>query len=377
MASIGGWLRRFVVRLYNPPWYQPVCFVVESLHLTRAYYVAAELGIADLLQERPRDIEELARITSTVPAALHRMLRTLASFGVFAENRRGEFRMTRRARVLLSEGRASLRSWLILMGRTEIWQGLAQTLESVKTGIPGFELAHGIGFYEYLSQHPELRATFTSAMNGWTEWQSRELVGACNLGRFRTVMDVGGGMGSLLEQILTMHPNLRGIHFDRPEAVRLAKPRFEAAGLLDRCELVGGSFLEPLPAGADACILKHVLRDWDDEGARKIIQNCRQALEPNGTLLIIEAVVDPRNGTDRIVKLVDLDMSSLSPGGFRTRAQLQALIESSGFRFVKIHPTGVPDSQILEARKISMDVPKAHFRVLPASVGDKSVVPAA
>src|SRR5437868_2833799 len=180
MASIGGWLRRFFVRLYNPPWYQPVCFLVESLHLTRAYYVAAELGIADLLQERPRHINELARLTSTVPAALHRMLRTLASFGVFAENRRGEFRMTRRARVLLSEGRGSSRSWLILMGRTEIWQGLAQTLESVKTGVPGFELAHGVGFYEHLAANHELRATFTSAMHKWTEWQCRELVKTCN-----------------------------------------------------------------------------------------------------------------------------------------------------------------------------------------------------
>jgi SAM-dependent methyltransferase len=375
MASIGGWLRRFFVRLYNPPWFQPVCFVVESVHLTRAYYVAAELGIADLLQERPRDIAELAQITSTVPAALHRMLRTLASFGVFAENRRGEFRMTRRARVLLSEGRGSLRSWLILMGRSETWQGLARTLESVQTGIPGFELAHGIGFYDYLSKHPELRATFTNAMNGWTEWQCRELAEAYDFGRFGTVMDVGGGMGSLLERVLTTHPNLRGILFDQPETVQLARPRFEAAGLLNRCELVGGSFLTSIPAGADACILKHVVRDWDDEGARKILHHCHQALGPDGTLLIIEAVVDPRNGTDRIVKLVDLEMSSLSRGGFRTRAQLQALIEASGFRLVKIHPTGVPDSQILEMQKMPVEVPKAHFRV-PAAVDDKLASPA-
>src|SRR5262249_24016609 len=160
--------------LYNPPWHQPVCFLVESLHLMRSYYVAAELSIADLLAERPRNIAELAQATATDPVALHRMLRALASFGVFAENRSGQFRMTRRARILLSDGRASMRSWLVLTGRSELWQGFARTLDAVKTGTPAFELAHGVGFSDYLSANPELRATFFSAMNYWTEWQCRE-----------------------------------------------------------------------------------------------------------------------------------------------------------------------------------------------------------
>jgi hypothetical protein len=315
--------------------------------------VAAELGIADLLQEQQRNVAELARLTSTDATALHRMLRTLASFGVFAENRRGQYRMTRRARVLLSEGRASMRPWLILMGRSEIWQGLAQTLESVKTGVPAFELAHGVGFYEYLSTNPELHAHFRNALNGWTQWQCRELVGEYNFGRFRKVIDVGGGVGSLLEQMLSTYPKLCGVLFDQHETVQLAEPRFAAAGLLTRCEFMGGCFLDSIPARADACVLKHVLRDWSDDNARKILQNCHQALEPEGTLLIIEAVLDPRNGTDRIVKLVDLEMSALSAGGFRTQRQFQALIEASGFRLIRIHPTSVPDSQILEVRRVT------------------------
>lgn len=174
-------------------------------------------------------------------------------------------------------------------------------------------------------------------------------------------------MGSLLEKILITHPKVRGIHFDQMDAVQLARPRFESAGLLDRCDFVDGSFLESIPRGADACILKHVLRDWDDERAHKILRNCHHALEPGGTLLIVEAVLNPRNGTDRIVKLVDLEMSSLSSGGFRTAGQLRSLIEATGFRWIRVHPTAVPDCQILEVRKVAVPVPTAHFHLQPSA----------
>ncbi len=353
MSSFSSSLVRLLFGFWNPPRYQPVSFLMESVHLTRAYCVAAELGIADLLDERPRSIEELAEATLTDRASLFRVLRTLAAFRVFAEDRQGRFRMTRRARVLLTGGSASLRSWLILMGRSEIWQGYAHTLEAVKTGVPAFELAHGKGFYEYLAGDEQLGTTFASALDGWTAWQCREIVKAFDFGRFHVVIDVGGGMGSLLRRILTAHPHVRGILFDQSATVDKARPRFEAAGLAARCDFVGGSFLKQVPPGADLCIVKHVLRDWNDEAAGAILRNCNRAIEPGGTLLVIGAVLDPRNGADRIVKLVDLELASLLGGGLRTRAQLQALLDANGFRLFKIHGTTVPDSQIMEAVKVS------------------------
>ncbi len=361
-------MRRALIRLWNPPWFQPECFLVESLHLIRAYYVAAELGIADLLEEQPRDISQLAQATGAHERSLFRMLRTLAAFGVFSQDPGGKFRMTRRARVLLSEaapgdraapmlsaGPASLRSWFILMGRAELWNGFAHTLESVKTGISPFQLAHGTSFYEYMGAHPELNETFVRALSGWNEWVCGEIINAYNFGRFKTVMDVGGGAGSLLQRILTAHPQVRGILLDQPETVRMAKPRFQAAGLMERCQFVGGNFRESIPTGADACVIKHVLRDWDDDGACAILRNCHRAMEPSATLLLIEAVVDPRNGRDRMVKLVDLEMHGIPGGGLRTHAELTALLERSGFRLVRVHGTAIPDSLIVEAQPVSGD----------------------
>jgi SAM-dependent methyltransferase len=349
MASLLSSIERFFVKLWNPPMFQSVSFLVESLHLTRAYYVAAELGIADLVSERPRTIAELAELTDTDPDSLHRVLRTLAAFRVFREDSRGLFRMTRRARVLLREGSESRRAWLALIGSPELWQGFAKTLESVRTGIPGFELAHHAQFYDYLAAHPKLGETFSKALSSWTQWQCNELTRTYDFGRFRTVLDVGGGMGTLLAAILKAHPTSRGILVDQAATIETAKTRFEAETLAARCQFVGGSFFDPIPGQADVGILKHVLRDWDDHDAVAILRNCHHALAPNGTLLVIEAIVDPRNGADRINKLVDLELASVLRGGLRTRTQLDSLLERAGFRPLRTHATSVPDSQILES----------------------------
>ena len=223
---------------------------------------------------------ELAKITQTDERSLYRILRTLAAFGVFREDRRGHFHMTRRARELLSEGSASMRWWLVCVGRPEIWSGFGRSAESVRTGIPLFEIAHEQGFYDYLAAHAELRAMFAKAMSSWTEWQRRALVRSYDFGRFHTLLDVGGGTGSLLEQILASHPRLHGILVDQPATVEMAKTRFHEAGLSDRCDVVGGSFFHELPGGADICLLKHVVCDWSDKQAREILRNCHQAHSP-------------------------------------------------------------------------------------------------
>lgn len=349
LSSVFGGL----ARLWNPPRYQWPFFVVESLHLTRAYYVAAELGIADLLAERPRTLAELATSTETDARSLYVMLRALAAFRVFAEDRHGRFRMTRRARVLLSDHPASLRSWLVFMGRTELWQGFACTLKAVKTGTPAFEVAHGVTYYEYLNQHPEFASTFFHALSSWTEWHCRQILKAYDFGRFPLIADVGGGLGCLIQQIVTAYPQVRGILFDQPETVRMAQPRFEAAGVSRRCQFAGGSFLESVPSGADLYVIKYVLNDFDDEQAGLILGNCRQAMSPEATLLVADTVLNPRNGTDRVVKLLDVERTSLLRGGMRTREEFEALLSRSGFDLIAVHSTAVLDLQLLEAKPAS------------------------
>jgi hypothetical protein len=341
-----------LARLWNPPRYQWPYFVVESLHLTRAYCVVAELGIADLVSERARNVAELAQAAECDPRSLYPLLRALASFGVFSEDRHGNFHMTRRARVLLSEHPKSLRPWLIFMGRTELWQGFAHSLEAVKAGVPAFELAHDMSYYEYLAKHPEFASVFYQALSGWNEWQCREILKAYDFGRFQSVVDVGGGVGCLIQQILATHPHARGILFDQPETLRLAQPRFESAGHSDRCQFVGGSFFESVPSGAELYVLKSVLNDFSDEQAARILQSCHQAMSAEATLLVADSVVNPRNGVDRVVKLLDIERAALQRGRFRTREEFQTLLKQSGFELTGVHSTSVMDIQLLEAKKM-------------------------
>ncbi len=253
MASFGGTLRRWLIHWVNPPRYQSPFFVIESVHLFRAYYVAAELGIADLLVDQPKSIDALATATGSDARALFRMLRTLAGFGIFKQDRQGRFALTRRARQLRSDVPGSLRAWLIFMGRSELWQGFARTLDGVKSGRPPFELAHGAGFYEYLGAHPELAEVFARALENWSAWHASEIVKAYDFGKFEMIVDVGGGMGRLLERIVLTYPRVQGILFDQPDMIRFATPKFAAANLRRALPAGGGEFQRRHP-GRRRCL---------------------------------------------------------------------------------------------------------------------------
>ncbi len=357
-----AWARRtfwrWMTALVNRPFFDSPFYVVESLHIARAYGVVAELGIADLLHERPLSAAELATATDADPQALLRILRTLAAFGVFAQDRDGRFRLTRRAQALRSGVPGSLRSWLRLMGRKEMWQAYSCTLEGVRSGKPPFEIAHGMSFWSYVEGNPQFAQTFFAALADWTDGHVTEVVDAFDFGRFRSVIDVGGGMGALLEKILLRYPQVQGTLFDRADTVRNAAERFRELGLADRCQFVGGSFMESVPGGHDAYVLKQVIADWHDDGARDILSNVRRSMDAGATLLVIGAVVDPRNGRHRTVKLLDQENAALLPGRFRTREELDALLASSGFELVRVHPTSYADLHIAEGRPAAGAAPR-------------------
>jgi hypothetical protein len=354
-GAVGHFFERllawFSPRNWTDAWHQHPFRTLQSVYLARAFYVVAALDIPGLLKVRPRTCAELAQATGAHERSLCRVLRALTSFGIFAEDRGGVLRLTRRSRFLLSDTPNSLRDWILLVGSPIHTQALAPALEVVRSGNSGYTVAHGRTFWQYCEENPDFAATFGQAMSRWSDLHARVLIGAYDFGRFGTVLDVGGGEGRLLIEILTRHPGERGVLYERSETMPRAKARIAAAGLADRCELVAGNFLESVPSGAGAYILKHVLRDWDDADACKILSNCRQALGPEARLIVIDAMLDPRASRDRTCKLLDLEEMFLM-GMLRTRDELLALLTASGLRVVGSRQTSLPDVAIIEAEAV-------------------------
>lgn len=345
------WLHRLRTFVWPGPWYPNTFWILHSIWLARAVYVAAALGIADLLEQHPRTADQLADETDSDPRSLLRVLRALAAFDVFRQDREGRFHLRARGRELLAEARHSMKFWAIKAG-DEGWRASAETLESVRQGVSGFRLAHGMSSWEYYAENDHARANFILAMSGFTEWQSREIVAVGDFSRFTKIVDVGGGRGALIAEILAANPHVRGVVFDLPEMVSEAARLLDQRGVSERAETVGGSFLEAVPRGADLYISKHSLRDWDDEHAVQILRNIHAAMSPEARLMVIDAVIDERNGADRLVKLLDLELMVCEGGGMRTLADFQRLFDKAGFRLHSIRRTCIEDVVLLEAGKV-------------------------
>lgn len=304
--------------------------------LAQAVSVAARMGIADLLGDGPRPVGDLAAATGAHAPSLRRLLRALASVGVFAETEDGAFGLTPAAAFLRSDDPDSMRSLAIMYGG-EQYRAWADLFESVHTGEPVFERVFGAAYFPYLAAHPEADRTFNEAMTGWSAQVDRAVLAAYDFSPFGTVVDVGGGHGRMLAAILAANPEARGVLFDRPHVVASAGPLLEAAGVAARCELVGGDFFHEAPPG-DAYVLAQILHDWDDERSAEILANCRRAIAPNGRLLLVELVIAPGNASD-IGKLLDLHMMTLLGGRERTAEEYGALLAAAGFEVTGVIPT--------------------------------------
>ncbi len=304
---------------------------------TQAIYVAVKLGVADLLRDGPRSAAELAAATGTEPRALYRLLRALSSLGIFAEQDGQRFALTPMAECLRTDAAESVRSLAIVRGEWQ-YEAWGRLLGSVQTGRPAFEQLHRMPLFEYLSRHPEKGRLFDEAMTGVHGLETAAMLEAYDFSGFATLADVGGGNGSVLTALLHHYPSLKGILFDLPAVVDRARASLAAAGLADRCRLVGGSFFESVPAGADAYLLRHVIHDWDDARAVTILQNCRQALGGRGKLLVVEGIVPPGNEPS-VSKFFDLAMMVLPGGMERTQEEFRRLFAAAGFRLGRIVPT--------------------------------------
>jgi hypothetical protein len=303
---------------------------------SKAVGMAATLGIADLLSEGPVPVADLARATETHEPSLYRLLRALASLGIFAETEHG-FELTPIAGHLRSDSPASVRGLAQLHGAQWHWRAWENALYSVKTGEPAFDRVHGQDLFGYLREHAHAAAVFDAAMSDISRAQHAAVVDAYDFSGIDHLVDVGGGRGTLLTLILSAYPDLTGTLFDLPEVVKNAGRTFEQAGVGDRCQVVGGDFFESVPS-ADAYLLAHVVHDWRDAEATRILANCRSSIAPGGRLVLAEILIPPGNEPCH-GKLLDLEMLVCLTGRERTEAEYARLLDSAGFRLTQVVPT--------------------------------------
>lgn len=306
---------------------------------TQCLFVAAKLGIADLLAEGPRTVDFLAAKTETNAEALYRVLRLLASHEVFEERETRQFGLTPMAELLQADAPCSFRDYAIVHGSEWYNRAWAHLLYSVERNEPAFDLACGQSLFAYMEQHPEAATDFNNSMTALSRFEAAGVCAAYDFSGYSTVVDVGGGHGRLLTEVLAAYPALDGILYDQPSVVDAARPGLASAATGARCQVVGGDFFREVPAGGDVYLLKHIIHDWDDERSAVILRNCREAMSEGGRVLVVEGVMPPGNEPSNS-KLWDVVMLALTSGGReRTAEEYAELYAQAGLTLTRVVPT--------------------------------------
>lgn len=312
---------------------------------SQAVYVAAKLGIADLLEDGPKNVEQLAREADVDVSSLYRVLRALVSLGVFAEEGGRIFRLTRTAGLLRSHAQGSLRDVAIFMGEDWHWQVWGKTLYSVRTGKPAWSQVHGQEVFPYFATNQKAARIFDDAMSSFSTLATKAVVEAYDFSGIETLVDIAGGHGRLLTEILEANPSVRGLLFDLPHVIAGAKDKVGGTSVASRVDFATGDFFVSVPTEADAYIMKNIIHDWDDEHALQILSNIRKVMQESGRVLLVEAVISEGSQQD-LGKLLDIEML-VSPGGKqRTADEYKELFDGAGLRLTRIVPTKSPYSVI-------------------------------
>ena len=305
--------------------------------VSQSLSVAARLCIADLLASGPVSSTDLAIKTGSHPEALYRILRALASVGVFTESPAKIFANTPASEALRSDSPTSMRNIAMMFNDGWEYDNWSHLAECVATGKSAPELS-GVDLFAQLGTQPEYLATFQAAMSDMSRGASAAVLASYDFSGITTLADIAGGHGLLLTDILRASPMLKGMLFERPEVIQGAQAGPCLKGLESRVRTETGDFFTSVPAGADAYIMKHILHDWNDELCQKILRNIRAVIPATGRLLLVESVIPPGNDPHP-GKWIDLEML-VNPGGKeRTAEEWAALLASGGFRLNRIVPT--------------------------------------
>jgi hypothetical protein len=317
--------------------------IAAATVVARALWVAAEFGIADHLENAPRGVAELASVTRTDADALYRILRLLTTVGVFEEHDGRHFGHTDMSRTLRTDHPTRTRAAVQMLGSDGMYRALGAMNVSAQTGGTAWEAAMGEPIFDWLAHEPAAAALFNDAMIGIHGGEPPAVAAAYPFAG--TVIDVGGGSGNMIVNVLRRHPNARGVTYDMPHVVAEAQRRFEAEGLADRARVEGGSFFDGVPAGGDLYLLSHIIHDWDEARCVRILEHCRAAKAPGGKVLLVEMVVTPPN-VPHPAKMLDLVMLTVPGGRERTPEEYQELLAKAGLRLTRIIPTASPVSVI-------------------------------
>jgi hypothetical protein len=310
--------------------------------------VAAELGIADHLTRGPRTSAQLATDVAADPDKLHRLLRFLASLGVFEAGADDAWSLTPLAELLRSGVPDSMRAGGQMLGR--ISAVLPHMIETVRTGKCAYQMAFGKPIFEDLSGNPREAAIFDAAMFAFHGGEVDAVLDAYSYDGIATLADIGCGSGVVMAATLARYPEMRGILFDLPHVIERTTNNLKAAGLDGQCTLHGGNFFDAVPAGADAYAMRHILHDWSDELCVTILSNIRRVMPAAGRLLIVESMI-PEGNDPSPAKLLDMIMMLVPDGLERTEAQFRHIFSESGFRLAGVTPTHSAVS-VIEARPV-------------------------
>ena len=324
--------------------------LIQSHRVTSVIYVAAKLGIAELLRDGPQSLNELANATRAEPHALGRLLTALSTVGLCTRAGEDRYSLTELGSALDGSSELSFKGWAIFEGEmvSKSWSGM---LESIMTGKTAAQLLGVSNHFDLMSRSPENVRVFNAAMVDLTRLVTPNILSAYNFGHISHLMDVGGGSGELIGAVAMEYPQIRGTVFDLPRCSDIANNHLKRVGVSDRAAFVAGDFFETIPAIADAVILKSIIHDWNDERSVLILRNCRQALPENGTLLLVERIM-PESPTvtddDKANAMSDLNMLR-GPGGLeRTEKEYRRLLNENGFHPISLYPAG--RFSVIEAR---------------------------
>ena len=319
--------------------------------VSQAISVASKLYIADHLKDGAKNVEELARLTETNQPALYRLMRALASVGVFSEDEESNFSLTPLSEFLRSDHPESLRGIAHMICDREHWNAHGNLLHSVKTGGIAFENAFGQPFFPYIQNKPEVARIFDDAMTSFSKTVGNAVAAVYDFSEAKTIADIGGGHGRLLSTVLKTNENAKGILFDQPQVVAGANEQLENAGVAGRVEVIGGDFFAEIPVEADVYLMKHIVHDWNDDESVSILQNIAKSAKSGAKVLLVESVVEAEKGVPSMSKVMDLNMLAMTSGRERTAAEYAGLFEKAGFKLTNVIPTPSP-LQIVEAVRV-------------------------
>ncbi|OLE31969.1 MAG: hypothetical protein AUI36_29315 [Cyanobacteria bacterium 13_1_40CM_2_61_4] len=323
----------------------PALFEMATAYwLSQAIYVAAKLGIADLLKDGPQSCVALAASTGSDAPSLFRLMRALSSVGIFSQLGKDCFALSRLAESLQTEALGSLRAMVITIGEIH-YQAYGNLLHSVQTGSPAFNNVFGASLFDYLQQNVDAADAFNQGMANVSSMLAYAVLMAYDFAGISSIVDIGGGQGKLLEKILHFNPDIKGTVFDTASTIERAEQQLGNNAWGRRCSYVTGDFFDSVPQGADAYLLCGVIHDWDDSRAITILSNCRRAMVEKGRVLLVDMVVPDTDATS-FSKLLDLNMLAMTGGRERTKAEFGALLDAADYKLTRIIPTIAPQSVI-------------------------------